>query len=133
MAGSLRFRISDARKGSGNVQWGCVPGLTGGGVVALSVAGECTGAQLQRHGGGQPDLPMGKYTGGNRETAGQIEIRGDAPDGQYGCGECRGREQGGKQKGKASIVLPLPANFAALPETDPNHHGDEIPIYQLLR
>ena len=110
-----------------------IPGQEVAASLAPPVPVQHARAQLQGDRGAEPDLPVRKESGGNRETVGQVEVGGDPPEPRAPSHQRRGSEQG--QPSPARIydcpfrVLP---QLGTLREPNPDNHGSVIPMLSVF-
>src|ERR1035441_6392848 len=93
------------------------------GLCGFSVAVEDACAELQKGGGAGPELRVGEEAGGDGETAGPVEVGGDAPQSQHRR-QSRGRgEQAGSSQREPLVPPGFLSHLGACAKPDPKHHG----------
>src|ERR1700676_5163689 len=90
-------------------------------LAAAAIASEHRSRDLQRHGGHNPDLPVGKETM-DREFPGHAYIRRQAPEAQYISHESDGNEKCTKCQSQAAVFTRRFPQTLAMPEVNTNDH-----------
>src|ERR1700704_3889860 len=90
-------------------------------LAAAAIASEHRSCDLQRHGGHNPDLPVGKETM-DREFPGHAYIRRQAPEAQHISHERDGNEKCTGRQSQAAVLTRRFPQTLALPEMNPNDH-----------